>query len=159
VNYAGVGLILLGVVFFILEVKVPSFGALSIGGIASLVLGSMMLFNSPEQWARVSMKVLVPAVVVFAGFFVLCMALVVRGQKRPRVSGIEAMVGETGRVLHEIKGESDTGKVVVHGEIWNAKADSPIKTGATIKVLEVDRRLVQVIEIEDDLSTTANPGE
>ena len=149
VDYTGVGLILLGVILLILEVKVPSFGALTIGGIASLILGSLMLFNSPEQWARVSMKVLVPAVVVFAGFFLMCITLVVRGQKRPLVTGLAAMVGEKGRVLEDIGGEDETGKVVVHGEIWNARADAPIAAEARIQVLEVKGRLTRVREIQE----------
>jgi len=149
VDYTGVGLIILGVILLILEVKVPSFGALSIGGVASLVLGSMMLFDSPEEWARVSLKVIVPSVVVFAGFFVLCLALVVRSQKRPRVTGVEAMTGETGRVLKEIGGPDGGGKVVVHGEIWDATADFLISSGARIRVLEVKDRVVRVMEVKE----------
>ncbi len=162
VNYTGVGLILLGVILLILEVKVHSFGALTIGGITSLVLGSMMLFNSPEQWARVSMLVLVPAVAVFAGFFLLCITLVVRGLNRPGVTGPEAMIGETGRVLEKIGGEDEPGKVVIHGEIWDALANVSIATEAQIKVLEVKGRVVRVMEIREAIpkqqSTTVNNG-
>ncbi len=162
VNYSGVGLILLGVILLILEVKVPSFGALTIGGITSLALGSMMLFNSPEQWARVSMKVLVPAVAIFSGFFLLCITLVVRGQKRPGVTGPKSMIGETGRVLEGIGGEDETGKVVIHGEIWDALADVSIAVEARIKVLEVKGRVARVMEIRDattkQQSATVNNG-
>ncbi len=149
VNYTGVGLILLGVILLILEVKVHSFGALTIGGITSLVLGSMMLFNSPEQWARVSMMVLIPTVTIFAGFFLLCITLVVRSLKRPGVTGPDAMIGETGRVVEGIGGEGEAGKVVIHGEIWNALADVSIAAQARIKVLEVNGRVARVMEIRE----------
>lgn len=151
VNYTGVGLILLGVILLILEVKVPSFGALSIGGIASLVLGSMMLFNSPQQWARVSLKIIIPAVAVFAGFFILCVMLVVRGQKRKPVTGLAAMIGEKGRVIEAIGGDEDAGKVIFHGEIWNAQSSRPIQVDAMIEVLEVKGRVAQVTEIGESI--------
>lgn len=147
VNYSGVGLIILGVILLILEVKVPSFGALTIGGIASLLLGSIMLFDSPEQWAQVSLKVLLPAISVFIGFILLCVGLVVRGQKRQPITGIGALKGETGRVLETIGGGKNQGKIVFHGEIWDAVADGLTHPGTTVKVLEVDGRVVRVTEI------------
>ncbi len=144
VDYSGFGLILLGVILLILEVKVPSYGTLSIGGAAALVLGSLMLFDAPEQWARVSLKVMIPSVGVFVGFFGLCVLLVIRGQKRPVVTGQQAMVGETGRVTAGIGGGDDPGKVVVHGEVWNAIADEPLGSEALVRVIRVEGRIVQV---------------
>jgi membrane-bound serine protease (ClpP class) len=141
VDYTGVALILLGVILFILEIKVPSYGSLSIGGLISLVLGSLMLFDSGEQWARVSMGVLVPAILVFAGFFLLCVWLAVRGQKRRVTTGLQAMVGKTGRVLETISPDR-RGKVVCHGEIWSATAKEEILEGDQVIVIAcVDRVL------------------
>ncbi len=153
VDYSGFGLILLGVILLILEVKVPSYGALSIGGTAALVLGSLMLFDAPEQWARVSMTVMIPSVIVFVGFFVLCVLLVIRGQKRPVVTGKQAMVGETGRVTSPITGGDQPGKIVVHGEVWNAIAEEPLGAETRARVVQVKGRIVQVESIPDEDSS------
>ena len=144
VNYAGVGLILLGVILLILEVKVTSFGGLTIGGLASLVFGSLMLFDSSQPWARVSLSVLIPAVLVFGGFFVLCVWLVVRGQKKPVVTGKGALTGERGRVVTTIPGGEGTGKVVFHGEMWDATAGVPVDAGQYVLVMEIDGRVARV---------------
>lgn len=145
VDASGVLLILLGVILLILEVKVTSYGVLSIGGVAALVLGSLLLFDSSSApWARLSLRVLVPTVAVFAGFFLLCVWLAVRGQRRRPVTGKGAMVGETGRVLQDIGGPDGPGKVVVHGEVWDATAAGALAAGARIEVLGVEGRTVRV---------------
>ncbi|MFN2369972.1 MAG: nodulation protein NfeD [Candidatus Krumholzibacteriia bacterium] len=145
IDASGVLLILLGVVLLILEVKVTSYGVLSIGGVAALVLGSLLLFDSSSApWARLSLRVLVPTVTVFAGFFLLCAWLAVRGQRRPVVTGKAAMVGETGRVLAAVGGPGAAGKVVVHGEVWDATAAEALAEGAQVVVLEVRGRMVRV---------------
>lgn len=144
VDYTGVALILLGVVMLLLEVKVTSFGALSIGGIAALVLGSLMLFDSPEPWARISLSVLVPTVLVFAGFFLACVWLAVRGHRRPPVTGPQALVGEKGRVVVAVGGGEAAGKVVVHGEMWDALAGGAMPAGARVRVVAVQGRLLLV---------------
>ncbi|MBU8871161.1 MAG: nodulation protein NfeD [Gemmatimonadales bacterium] len=144
IDYTGVGLILLGMILLILEVKVPSFGALSIGGVISLVLGSLMLFESTEEWARLSLGVMIPSVIVFAGFFLLCAWLVLRSQKRPASSGAEALIGETGRVVQAIEGGTVPGKIVFHGEVWDAIAQEPIAEGSRIRVAGVEGRLAKV---------------
>jgi len=144
VNYAGIGLILLGVILLILEVKVTSFGGLTIGGLAALVLGSLMLFDADQPWARVSLPVLIPSVAVFGGFFVLCVWLVIRGQKRPVVTGKAALVGEHGRVVEAIPGGSKPGKVVFHGEMWDAVAEEAISTADQVEVVTVEGRLAKV---------------
>ena len=148
VNYAGVGLILLGVVLLILEVKVPSFGGLTIGGVSSMVLGSLLLFDSSEPWARVSLRVLIPAVGVFAGFFVMCVWLAVRGHRRPVVSGREALIGETGRMVQATAPDGTGGKVVFHGEMWDAEADVALAPDAEVQVVAVRGRVVQVRALE-----------
>lgn len=143
VDYTGVGLILLGVILLILEVKVPSYGSLSIGGLVALVLGSTMLFDSAEEWARLSLRVVIPSVVVFAGFFLLCVWLVIRGQKKKVTTGPDALVGEEGRVLKPV-GPGRQGKIICHGEIWNAACPQHLEAGAQVLVTEVEGRLLQV---------------
>jgi len=154
VDYTGVGLIILGVVLLVLEIKVPSYGALSIGGITALVLGSLMLFDSPEQWARLSMRVLVPSVIVFAGFFLLCVWMVIRAQKRRVITGPEALAGEVGRVLKVIEPGGEPGKVVFHGEIWDAVCDMAVAKDSLVRVVAIDGRLARVEPISPETPKT-----
>lgn len=155
VDYTGVALILLGVIMLILEIKVPSFGALSIGGVTALVFGSLMIFDSSQQWARLSMRVLVPTVIVFAGFFILCVWLVVKGQKRPVTTGLEALVGETGRLVQGIENSIEPGKMVCHGEIWDARADLPVALDTQVQVIAVVGRVLHVVpDHQSDPSST-----
>lgn len=144
VNYAGMGLILLGVVLLILEVKVTSYGGLTIGGLTALVLGSLMLFDSPEPWARLKLTVLVPAVAIFGGFFVLCVWLVVRGQRRPAITGLGALVGKRGRVVGAIEGGDALGKAVFHGELWDVRSADPVAAGVQVEVVAVAGRIAEV---------------
>ncbi len=144
INYAGIALLLLGMVLLILEVKVTSYGALTIGGLASMVLGSLMLFDSQQSWARVSLKVMIPALTVFAGFFMLCVALVVRSHRRPAVQSKEALVGERGRVVDAIPGGSAPGKVVFHGEIWDAICEVAVAEQGQVEVVGIEGRVARV---------------
>jgi membrane-bound serine protease (ClpP class) len=150
-NYAGVGLLLLGMVLLILEVKVTSYGALTLGGLAAMVLGSMILFDTPDEWARLSLSVVGPTVAVFAGFFVLCVWLVARSQRRPVVSGEQALVGETGRVVEAVGGGTRLGRVLFHGEMWHARSDLAIEAGDRIEVLAIEGRVAHVRRIESQI--------
>jgi membrane-bound serine protease (ClpP class) len=142
-NYAGVALLLVGVVMLILEVNVTSFGALTLGGITAMVLGSMILFDAPGDWAKLSVAVVLPTVLVTALFFLLCVWLVVRSQRRRVVTGQQAMVGEVGRVVVGIEAGA-TGKVVFHGEVWSATSEQRIEKDETIEVLSIEGRIAHV---------------
>jgi membrane-bound serine protease (ClpP class) len=142
-NYAGVALLLVGVVMLILEVNVTSFGALTLGGITAMVLGSMILFDAPGDWAKLSVAVVLPTVLVTALFFLLCVWLVVRSQRRRVVTGQQAMVGEVGRVVEAIAAGA-TGKVVFHGEVWSATSEQRIEKDETIEVLSIEGRIAHV---------------
>lgn len=144
VNFAGIGLILLGTILFLLEIKVQSYGGLTIGGLASLVFGSLLLFDSSEPWLRVSLGVMIPALAVFGGFFLLCIWLVVRGQRRPAAVGKRTLVGLTGRVVAAIPGGVGRGKVICRGEVWDAVADETLPAGQRIEVVEIEGRVVRV---------------
>jgi membrane-bound serine protease (ClpP class) len=141
VNYVGILLIILGVILFVLEVKIASFGLLTIGGIVSLTLGSVMLFESGEAAMRVSWSIIVPMVSMVTAFFVFAMGLVVRAwMSKPR-TGQQGLVGEVGFAVTDLANE---GKIYVHGEYWNARADSLIPRGDKVRVIRVDSMSVVV---------------
>jgi membrane-bound serine protease (ClpP class) len=131
-NYAGFLLILLAIVLFILEIKITSYGALTIGGIVALVLGSVMLFRaSGDPYLRVSWSVLITMAAVSTAFFGAVISLAVRSQLRKPMSGPEGMIGETGEALTEFDGK---GKVRVVGEIWDARCDRQLHKGDLVTV-------------------------
>lgn len=134
VNYVGVLLILLAIVLLILEVKVVSYGMLSVGGIVSMAFGSLMLIDSSEPYMQISRAVIAATVAVSAGFFLLATWMVVRTQRRPVSSGQEGMIGETGKVLEPL---APDGKVFVHGEYWDATSDQPVPAGAEVKIVKL----------------------
>lgn len=121
VNYAGVALIILGVIFFIAEIMVISYGLLALGGVVAITLGSLMLFESPEPWLRISWQVLLPSLVGTLLFFGTLVYLAVRGQMRKPVSGKEGMIGERGVARTDL---APSGQVFIHGEIWQAEAET-----------------------------------
>lgn len=134
VNYAGVLLILLALILFILEIKVTSFGMLSVGGIISLTLGSLMLFDSSVPFLRVSYDFIIPVVAVTSAFFILAIYLAVKAQRRKPTTGKEGLLGSTGIVKSKIDPQ---GKVFIHGEYWDATSDEMIPEDTQVEVLEV----------------------
>lgn len=142
VNYVGILLILLSVVLFILELKIQSFGVLSVGAIISLTLGSVMLFETGEMAMRVSWTVIIPTVAVVSSFFIFALGLVVKAMmKKPR-TGKMGMVGEHGVALTDVDKE---GKISLHGEYWDAHSDNFIPKGSRVKVIRVDGLSVLVM--------------
>jgi membrane-bound serine protease (ClpP class) len=141
VSSVGIMLIILSVILFILELKVHSFGLLSASAIISLVLGSIMMFETDESAMRVSWSVILPTVVTVSAFFIVALGLVVRARlSRPR-TGQQGMVGEVGVALTDINVD---GKVAVHGEYWNARAERFIPKGERVKVVGVEGMVVVV---------------
>jgi membrane-bound serine protease (ClpP class) len=138
VNYVGLLLIILGTVMFVLEIKVQSYGALAMGGIVSIFLGSIMLIRSPIPELRPSLKYIVPVVLGVSLVFIFLVYLVVKAHTKKTLTGKEGMVGEIGRALTSFDNE---GKVFVHGEIWQAVSDEPFSQGDRIKVIEVKDNL------------------
>ncbi len=124
VNYAGILLILIGIVLFILEVKIASYGALTIGGIVAITFGSLLLFKSPLPFLRVSLSIILPAAMITAIFFILTFRLVYKAHKRKPVTGGEGLVGIEGIAKTEVG--PDGGTVRVHGEFWSAWSDELI---------------------------------
>jgi membrane-bound serine protease (ClpP class) len=146
VNYAGFLLIILALVFFIMEMKVASYGLLSIAGITSLLLGSMMLFESDGSGLRLSWTVLLPTIAIVSGFFVVISGLVFKSQVSKPKTGKRGLVGEIGVVKEALVPE---GKVFVHGELWNATSKNPIQKGAKVRVLNVTNLILEVEAINE----------
>jgi membrane-bound serine protease (ClpP class) len=141
VNYAGILLILLAIVLFIMEMKITSYGLLSVAGIISLLLGSMMLFEATTPEFKLSWGVFIPTIVLISGFFVFVATLVFRAQASRPQTGYSGIIGEIGIVKKSIKPE---GKVFVHGELWNARAKEPISEGTKVRVVDVVNLVLDV---------------
>jgi len=145
VNYAGFLLIILAIIFFIMEMKIASYGLLSIAGITSLLLGSLMLFEGNGTDMRLSWKVLVPTLMVISGFFVVISGLVFKSHLSKPRTGARGLLGEIGVVKEPILQE---GKVFVHGELWKAMSKDPIEKGAKVRVVKVENLVLEVEPIE-----------
>jgi membrane-bound serine protease (ClpP class) len=146
VNAAGILLIVLAIVFFILELKVTSYGMLSLAGVLSLLLGSLMLFKSADPAMEISLKVLLPTVLLVSGFFVGVAALVVRSHLSRPMTGSAGLVGEVGVVRQTL---APKGKVFIHGELWQAVAEAPIEAGRKVRVKNVVNLVLEVEEVGD----------
>jgi membrane-bound serine protease (ClpP class) len=138
VNYAGLLLVLFGLLLFVLEIKVTSFGLLAAGGVVSLIFGSMILVDSTLPELQLSLNVVVPVVLGFAAVVVLLARLAAAAQRQPPVMGQAAMIGEPGEALSAITPER-AGQVATRGEIWSATSGEPIPQGTRVRVTGVDR--------------------
>ncbi len=141
VNYAGLLLIFFSIVLFLLEIKIPSYGLLSIGGVVSLVMGSVMLFDSPLPFLRVSWEVIFGVAVISVLFFFFAITLAIRTHRKKPTTGSQGMIGEKGLAFTEINPE---GTVQIHGEFWRAVSDTKIKKGSKIEVIEYDGKDLKV---------------
>jgi membrane-bound serine protease (ClpP class) len=134
INYVGLGLIILAVILFVLEIKVQSFGMLAVGGIAAMIIGSLMLIKAPIAELRPGLSFVLPVVLGVSVIVLFLLALVFKAHRRRSMTGREGMIGETGTARTDL---SPAGKVFVHGEIWEAEADGPVRAGEKVKVVEV----------------------
>ncbi len=145
VNYAGLALILFAIILFIAEIKVVSHGLLAVGGVISLFLGSMMLFRSPVEYMRVSLSVIIPAVLVSAAFFIFAVTRAINARLKKPTTGMEGLMGEVGIASTSIAPE---GKVSIHGEFWNATSDLNVEKGEKVQVIGVKNLKLNVKKIE-----------
>lgn len=143
VNYAGLFLIIFGIILFLAEIKITSHGVLTVGGAISFLLGSIMLFESPVPYLRVSWWVIIPAVAVTTLFFMFAVTLAVRAQKRKPTTGEEGMLGLTGEARTEIT--ADSGAVFIHGETWQARSHRKIPRGSSVEVVAKEGFVVSVV--------------
>jgi membrane-bound serine protease (ClpP class) len=138
INYVGLILILLAIGLFILEIKIQSYGILSVGGIIAMVIGSIMLIDAPIPELRPSLKFIIPVAVGLSLIFLFLVIIAIRAHAKKVSTGKEGLVGEIGVAQSDL---NPKGKVFVHGELWNAEADKDIPKGTDVKVVEVLKNL------------------
>jgi membrane-bound serine protease (ClpP class) len=154
INWAGLLLILFGIVLLIAEIKVVSHGILTIGGVVAMVLGSLMLFDAPATGLRISWAVILPTVGATAGLVVLAVSYGVRALYRPPATGAEGMLGKVAVARGALAPE---GQVQIDGEIWRAVARGPaVARGGRVRVVGVDGLTLTVIGAADEAPTTGD---
>jgi len=143
INYAGLGLIILGVSFIIAEAFSPSFGMLGIGGTLAFIIGSVLLMDTEHQGYQIAWSAIWAMVVANFILFITILSLVVRSRWRSSMHGMSTLIGAKGRALNDINLE---GQAKIHGEIWSVKAKKPIKADKDIKVIATDGLVLEVEE-------------
>ena len=147
INYAGLALIIFGIVLFLLEIKIVSHGLLGIGGVVSLFLGSMMLIKSGSalEMTKISRAVIISATAVSALFFLFIVGAGIKAQRRKAVTGIGALIGDTGEVIDLL---DPSGTIKVKGEIWNAESLSgAIAAGEKVRIKEMKNLKLYVVPV------------
>lgn len=144
VNFAGIALILLGLLLFFAEIKITSYGMLALGGVISILLGTIMLFKSSPPYYQFSLRVILPLFVFTVLFFGTLAYIAITAQLQKPLVGFEALIGEEGEAVTDIDPE---GKVFVHGEYWNAFSETPIKRGEKVRVENVKKFRIFVKKI------------
>ncbi len=144
VNYAGILLIVFAIILFLLEIKIPSYGLLTIGGVISLIMGSVMLFDSPLPFLRVSWQVILFVVGLSVLFFVFAIGMAIKTHRSKPTTGSVGLIGEIGEVYKPLNPE---GTIKLHGEFWKAVSDVPCKRGQKVKVVEYDGRSL-IVKVE-----------
>jgi membrane-bound serine protease (ClpP class) len=144
INYSGIALILLGIILFLLEIKITSYGLLTVGGVISLFLGSIMLINTDAwfEFQEISLAVIIPTVLFTAAFFLFAIGAGLKAQRRQPTTGSEGIVGELGVAFTKL---NPKGQVRVHGEMWNAECiDGTVPKDGSIVVVEVNGLMLKV---------------
>jgi membrane-bound serine protease (ClpP class) len=142
VNVTGLVLIALALMLFIFDIYAPTHGVLTIGGVISFLIGSLMLFSRADPLFRLSLSYIIPATLVTAAFFVLVIGKGLRAQLLPVKAGAETMIGKTVNALTPI--DSHGGKVFIEGEYWNAVSETPIEKGEAAEIAAVQGLTLKV---------------
>ena len=146
VNYAGLGLLILGIIFMVSEAFVESFGALGIGGLIAFVIGSVMLIDTEAGGYGVSLPLIVAFSMLSAVFLLSIIGMALKARQRAVVSGQEQLIGASGRVLEDFAGD---GWIHIHGENWRAKSVQPLKRGQMVRVIRIDGLVLHVEPIQE----------
>jgi membrane-bound serine protease (ClpP class) len=149
VNYAGLGLMFLGVALMVGELFMPSFGILGIGGLVSFVMGSILLFDRDSGNLAVSLPLITAVSVLSAGFFLIVIRSLYASRQRPVVTGAEELIGATGTVAADFSG---AGLIHIHGEQWNAQSETPMRSGDSARVIGRDGLTLLVEPVPEESS-------
>jgi membrane-bound serine protease (ClpP class) len=141
VNYAGLALLALGIIFMLAEAFVPSFGALGIGGLIAFVIGSVILFDEEGTGYAVSLPLIFTLSATTAGFFLFVVGAAIKARNRPVVSGMEELLGARGEVVEDFSGK---GRIRIHGEIWWAESAVPLRGGDKVLVDSIEGLVLRV---------------
>jgi membrane-bound serine protease (ClpP class) len=142
IDYTGVALIILGIAMFVMEVLTPTYGPLTIGGIVSMFIGSLMLINSDASFLQISKPIIFAAVGTTAAFFLFALGAILKAMRRKPKTGKEGLIGTIGKAVSNIN--PTDGKVFIHGEYWNAVSDNKIKKDTEVEIVEVDGLKIKV---------------
>jgi membrane-bound serine protease (ClpP class) len=134
INYSGLALIVFGVALLVTELFLPSFGIIGVGGVVAFVLGSLLLFDTPESTLAVDPGIVAAAATMVGGFMLIVSWLVVRAHRRRPALGMEGLLGEIGEVRRAASPNGKV-KVFVHGEYWDAETDEPLQLGESVEVV------------------------
>lgn len=146
INYAGLGLIILGLAFMAAEVFMPSFGVIGIGGVVAFVTGSVLLIDTGMPGFGIPWVVIIPVALASALFIFFVAGMALKSWKRPVVTGREQLIGSSGEVLMDFDGKD--GWARVHGETWRIRCKQPLRKGQKVRVLNMDG-LIFDVEAED----------
>jgi membrane-bound serine protease (ClpP class) len=141
VNYAGLALVGLGIIFMLAEAFLPSFGALGIGGVIGFVIGSIILFDQETTGYAVSLPLIIALSLTSAGFFLFVVGAAIKARHRPVVSGQEEMVNARGVVIDDFHGR---GRIRIHGEVWDAESAVPLQRGERVRVTAIDGLVLRI---------------
>lgn len=146
INYVGLGLIILGLIFMTGEIFMSSYGVLGIGGVISFVIGSVMLIDTDIPGYGISWAVIVPVALASAVFIFFVVGMALKARSRPVVSGPEELIGTIGEVLEDFDGKD--GIAQVHGETWRIRSKQPLTRGQKIRVVHIDGLIFDVVPEE-----------
>jgi len=152
INFAGLLLIILGVLLFIAELQVVSHGVLTAGGIVALLLGSLMLIDSPAPFLQISLSAIIGVTAATAGFFLLIIGAAIRAHRRQPVTGHEGLIGQVGVVKTPLRPE---GQIFLRGEIWKATSEEPVKPGGQVEVTGISGLTLKVKKLSPEGQKTA----
>ncbi len=147
-NYAGMALIIMGVIMLFLEIRTPTNGPLTVGGIASMLFGSTMLFDTDAPFLRVSWSVIIPVVLFTAAFFLFVVGMTIRAMKKKPTTGKKGLEGEIAIAKTDII-PGKIGSVFIHGEYWDAVSDERIKNGEEVIILSIEGLKLTVKQKKD----------
>ncbi len=155
INYVGLILILLAVGLFLLEVKVHSYGLLSAGGVLAMIIGSLMLIDSPIPELRPGLRFIIPVALAVGLIFVFLVWLVIRTHRSRVQTGREGLEGEAGIALTDLDPD---GRIFVHGEYWRARAEEPIPKGSPVIVAGLLDQMTVLVKARKDGGSAASPA-